>query len=64
MLKIINVIETIGETGLKLEEKAVSEIILNNQPNKVMLPMKRTIYKGNSFLSITLRNVDLIAIQL
>jgi len=58
MLKTMNVIETIGEIGLKLEEKAVSETILNNQPTKVKPARGRIIYKSNSFLFIILRNID------
>jgi hypothetical protein len=49
MLKAINVVATIGDVGLYLQEKEDSQILLNNHPINVRTAITTTKYKSDSF---------------
>jgi hypothetical protein len=50
ILKMMNVIATVGEIGLYPEEKDVNETMLNSHPSKVRAAIIIIIEKSVSFL--------------
>jgi hypothetical protein len=58
ILTAIKVTATIGEIGLKLEEKAANETLLNTHPSRAIPAIKITRERYVSFLFIIWENVD------